>query len=506
MRQIKIFDTTLRDGDQTPGVNISARQKLEIALQLEHAGIDIIEPGFAAASPSDFKAVSLAGAQVRNSVIASLARANENDIDAAREALAGAKRPRLHIFIAASPVHMKYKLNMTEDEVYAAAVEAVRYGRRFFEDVQFSAEDATRSDRNFLCRLFEGVIDAGAATVNIPDTVGYIQPREYAELIGFVRNNVKNIDRAAIAVHCHDDLGLAVANSLAAVGAGASQVDCTVNGIGERAGNAALEEVAMALTVRKDFYDIGLNIATSEISRISKTVSDMSGMHIPPNKAIVGKNIFIHESGIHQHGVLENPETYEIFPPETIGKTRNTMLLGKLSGRHAFAEKARELGFSLDREVLDKAFASFKQIAGTKKVVGDEEIAVIIRDFVDQSILDSGYRIDMFQTQSGSAMKATAMLSLTKDGVSKCDAAIGNGPIDAAFNAINKIVNKDISLFEYRIRAVTDGADALGEVNVKIKYEDNIYGGHGVSVDIIEASIKSYVNAINRALYYSENS
>ncbi|MEA4832599.1 MAG: 2-isopropylmalate synthase [Oscillospiraceae bacterium] len=505
MKTIKLLDTTLRDGDQTPGVNLSFTQKREIAAQLCDLGVDIIEAGFAAASQSDFNAICAAAEVVGNTKLCALARCTEQDIEAAARSLDKAKNPRIHIFIATSPIHMQYKLNMSEQEVLERAVKSAELAKRLCGDVQFSAEDATRSDVGFVCRVFSAVIASGVSTVNFPDTVGYCIPSEYAEMIKRVFTDTAGIKNVVLAAHCHNDLGLAVANSLAAAGAGVTQLEGTINGLGERAGNASLEEIIMAIRVRNNFFGFDTNVNIKEIAKTCRLVSSISGVPIPVGQPIIGKNAFRHESGIHQHGVLSNENTYQIMSPTDIGRTGNRIILGKLSGRHAFESRASQLGFSLDQETLESSFEAFKLVAEKKNTVADDEISEIIREKIDEKLITNGYKLIDFQIQSSGSMKSSAMLTLNKNDASITEAAVGNGPIDAAFNAVNRIVGEAVSLDAYSISAATEGADALGVVSVKILYSGNIFHGRGVSTDIIEASIKSYINAINRALYYTEN-
>lgn len=496
--KIKIFDTTLRDGEQTPGVNLNIQEKLEIARQLQRLGVDVIEAGFAIASPGDFEAIKAISQNIKGVTIASLCRAVEKDIDRAWEAVKFAEMPRIHTFIATSDIHMKYKLKMTEDEVYERAIAMVKYAKNYCENIEFSAEDATRSNPEFLYKIVEGAIAAGATVVNIPDTVGYTTPAEFGKLIYNIRNNVKNIDKAEISVHCHNDLGLAVSNSLAAILNGAIQVECTINGLGERAGNAALEEIIMGLETRQDFYNIGHNIDTKQIYRTSKLITNYTGVVVQPNKAIVGSNAFAHESGIHQHGVLSEKSTYEIMTPESIGLTQNRMILGKLSGKHAFEERLKELGYSLSQDEITKAFEKFKQLADKKKEVTDRDIEAL----AGENILEVAeiYNLDSFQINSGNKTIATAMVSLIRNGDVITEAATGDGPVDAAFNAIERASGVSLELEDYGLRAVTEGKDALGEVTVKVLRNDNRFVGRGISTDIMEASVKAYLNAINRAI------
>ena len=497
-RKIKFFDTTLRDGEQTPGAFINRMNKVEIAKQLERLGADIIEAGFPASNKTDFLAVKEIAETIRTPVTAALARAVKDDISLAWDALKGAAKPRVHVFIAASDLHIKYKYNSTRDEVLKKAAESVRYARSLCADVQFSPEDATRADACYLFELIAAVIKEGASTVNIPDTVGYSVPSEYGALIKSIISDIPEIRKYGVTVsaHCHDDLGNASANSLAAVLHGADQVECTINGIGERAGNAALEEIAMALYTRRELYGCGYDLDTTELLRTSRMVSSLSGIPVPPNKAVVGANAFSHESGIHQHGVLCNRETYEIMTPQSIGLTANHLPLGKLSGRRAFGEKLKELGYSLKTEAEDICFARFKEYAG-KKNVTDEDLRAIVNDYTDA--LESIYELTSFQIQSGNNMKAMAMVSLTRGDTALSEAALGDGPIDAAFNAINVLSRADdIKLEEFSIKAVTEGADALGEAKVKININGTDCTGRSVSTDIIEASIRAYINALNK--------
>lgn len=497
--RIKIFDTTLRDGEQTPGVNLNIHEKLEIARQLERLGVDVIEAGFAIASPGDFEAVKAVADNVKNVTIASLCRAVEKDIDRAWEAVKGAQSPRIHTFIATSDIHMKFKLKMTEEEVLERAVAMVKYAKNYCSDVEFSAEDASRTRPEFLFRVVEAVINAGATVVNIPDTVGYTTPSEFGSLIKSIKENVSNINKADISVHCHNDLGLAVANSLAAILNGATQVESTINGLGERAGNAAVEELIMGIDTRKDFYNISHKIDTTQIYRTSKLVSSLTGITVQPNKAIVGANAFAHESGIHQHGVLSEKSTYEIMKPESIGLAQNRMVLGKLSGRHAFEDRLKELGYtSLTSEEIQKAFEKFKSLADKKKVVLDRDIEALVEEKVSE--VPEIFELDTFQITSGNKSVATSTISLKRNEKVITEAATGDGPVDAAFNAMERAVGITFTLEDYSLRAVTEGKDALGEVTVRVSKGGKIFVGRGVSTDIIEASVKAYLNAINRTI------
>jgi 2-isopropylmalate synthase len=497
--QIRIFDTTLRDGEQTPGVSLNIQEKLEIARQLVRMGVDVIEAGFAISSPGDFLAVKTVAENVKGATIASLSRAVEKDIDRAWEAVCNAESPRIHTFIATSDIHMKYKLKMTEEEVLARAIAMVKHAKKYCSDVEFSAEDASRTRTAFLYKVVEEVIKAGATVVNIPDTVGYASPEEFGLLIRGIKENVPNIDKADISVHCHNDLGLAVANSLAALRNGATQLECTINGLGERAGNASVEEIIMGINTRKDYYgDIIHNIDTRQIYRTSKLISSLTGVNVQPNKAIVGANAFAHESGIHQHGVLAEKSTYEIMTPESIGLSQNRMVLGKLSGRHAFEERLKEMGYSLAPEEIAKAFEKFKDLADKKKTVADRDIEALVEEKVSE--VAEVFKLDSFQINSGNKVIATATVSLIKNGQPIMEAATGDGPINAAFKAIERTVGFELELQDYSLKGVTEGADALGEATVRVAKDDRIYVGRGVSTDIIEASVKAYVNAINRVV------
>jgi 2-isopropylmalate synthase len=497
-RKIKIFDTTLRDGEQTPGVNLNIQEKLEIARQLARLGIDVIEAGFAIASPGDFEAVRAIAQNVKSTVVASLCRTVEKDIDRAWEAVQHAENPRIHTFIATSAIHMKYKLRMSEDEVLERAMASVRHAKKYCSDVEFSAEDASRSRPEFLYRIIEQVINAGATVVNIPDTVGYATPVEFGRLIKGIMDNVGNINKAEVSVHCHNDLGLAVANTLAAMENGAVQLECTINGLGERAGNAALEELVMGINTRKDYYDIIHNVDTTQIYRASKLVSSLTGVNVQSNKAIVGSNAFAHESGIHQHGVLAERSTYEIMAPESIGLKQNIMILGKLSGRHAFEERLKELGYNLSPEEIQKAFEKFKSLADRKKVVLDRDIEALVHEKVSE--VPEIFVLDSFQINSGNKVIANSVISLRRNSRMITEAATGDGPVDAAFNAMERAVGLSLVLEDYKLNAVTEGTDALGEVIVRASKDENVFVGRGVSTDIIEASVKAYLNAINRAI------
>ncbi len=503
-KKVYIFDTTLRDGEQSPGVSLNVHEKLEIARQLERLGVDAIEAGFPVASKGDFEAVKAIAQNVRRPVIVALARAVKQDIDRAWEAIKYAARPRIHTFIATSDIHMKYKLKMEPEDVLKRAVEMVSYAKSLCQDVEFSPEDGTRTRPEFLFRVLEAVIDAGATVINIPDTVGYAMPEEFGALIRSIRENVPNIDKAMLSVHCHNDLGLAVANSLAAIRNGVQQVECTINGLGERAGNAALEEIVMAIKTRSDYFDYYTDIVTEQIYRTSTMVSHLTGMYVQPNKAIVGANAFAHESGIHQHGVLSNRQTYEIMTPESIGLKQSQMVLGKHSGRHAFEERLKELGFTnLTSEEINAAFEKFKDLADKKKYVMDKDIEALVNEKVLK--VPDTYELEYFHISSGNTSIATSTVKIRQDKEIFEEAACGDGPVDATFKAIDRAIGIEITLMDYYLRAVTSGKDALGEVTVKIGKNGNVYIGRGLSTDVIEASAKAYINAINRMVMDQNN-
>jgi 2-isopropylmalate synthase len=497
--QVVIFDTTLRDGEQAPGYSMNLDEKVRLAKQLESLRVDTIEAGFAIASPGDFEAVSAVSQAVSECTVASLSRALKKDIDAAWEAVKKARRPMIHTFIATSPIHMQYKLKMDSDQVLEQTRKMVAYARNLCDQVEFSAEDASRSEWEFLYRVFEAAIDAGAQVINVPDTVGYTTPDEFAALITAIRNNVPNIDKAIISVHCHNDLGLAVANTLAAAKAGAKQLECTINGIGERAGNAAMEELAMILATRKDHYGLETHLKTTELYRTSRLLSTITGVSVQPNKAIVGSNAFAHEAGIHQHGMLANSQTYEIMTPESIGLHENKMVLGKHSGRHAFEDRVSTLGFHPEKAVLDEVFSQFKDLADRKKVVSDRDIEALMENRV--SAVEQTFTLENFVINSGNMMTATASIALkSRDGELFEDVSTGDGPVDAAFKAIERIAGVEYTLEDYTIHAVTGGKDAQGEVSVRIRSKDHLYKGRGLSTDVIEASIKACLHAVNRLL------
>jgi len=497
-RIIKIFDTTLRDGEQCPGASLNQEEKLNIAVQLAKLNVDTIEAGFAIASPGDFESIKTIAQQVKGPIICSLARAKKEDIQSAYDAVKYSDRPRIHTFLGTSPIHMEKKLRMTPDHVVETAVAMVKFAKTLCSDIEFSPEDAGRSDHDFLYRVIAAVIEAGATTINIPDTVGYTTPWEFGSLIEKIIANVPQIkDRGVdISVHCHNDLGLATANSLAAVRAGATQVECTINGIGERAGNASLEEVVMGLKTRKDFYNATTNINTKEIYKASRLVSTLTGLMVQPNKAIVGGNAFAHEAGIHQAGVLRARETYEIMLPEDIGLTENKLVLGKHSGRNAFVNKLKDMGYTLTEENIEKGFKKFKELADKKKDISERDIETIIAEEV--YIVPEVFKIAQIQTCSGTDQKPTATVILEYKGDKIKTEESGTGQVDAVYKAIDKLTKIETSLVDYTIQAITGGTDAQGEVTVRIKEGEDIFAGHGADTDIIIASAKAYLSAINR--------
>lgn len=498
MRKIKIFDTTLRDGEQAPGCSMNINEKIEIAKQLELLGVDIIEAGFAVVSPDDFRSVKEIAATIKNASVASLARATHGDIDEAYNAVKCAVSPRIHVFLATSPIHMERKLKLTPDEVLEGICDSVSYASKLCSDVEFSAEDATRSDLGFLSRAVQCAVNAGAKTINLPDTVGYAAPSDIAAMINHVKSTVDMKD-AVISVHCHNDLGLAVANSLAAVSAGAVQIEGTVNGIGERAGNAALEEIIMAIKTRSKLFGVETRVDTRQIHRTSKLVYHVIGSVPPANKAVVGANAFAHEAGIHQHGVMEDKNTYEIMNPEDIGLRTNKMVLGKHSGKHAFSERLKEFGYSFDDAELEAAFAEFKKLCDRKKHISDADIEAIMHKRVKINVT---YMLDGFDVHTGSTGSTACVVRLKKGEKLIEDVSLGNGPVEAAINVINKIAGlKGYMLDDYNIHSISEGRDALGEVIVKIKKPDGKrITGRGLSTNIIESSILAYVDGVNKIL------
>jgi len=502
MRKINIFDTTLRDGEQTPNVSLNIKDKLTIAKQLQKLSVDVIEAGFPIASKGDFEAVKAIAQNIQGPVIVGLARSVKGDISKAWEALKYSKKPRIHVFIATSDLHMKYKLKMEPDEVLKEAVEMVTYAKSLCPSVEFSPEDATRTRPEFLYKVVEAVIDAGADVVNIPDTVGYTTPSEYGAFIKGIKDNVPNIDKAIISVHCHDDLGLAVANSLAAIESGAQQIECAVNGLGERAGNAALEEIVMAIKTRSDCFNCETGIITEEITRTSSLVSHITGVQVQNNKAVVGANAFAHESGIHQHGVLNCRETYEIMTPESVGLKKSLIVLGKHSGRHAFVERLEELGYkNLSKEKIDQIFKAFKDLADKKKHVSDEDIESLVKNEIFQ--VPEVFNLKNYQVSTGNTVMSTSTVEIEYNGKNIKEASCGDGPVDATFKAIEKAIGIDVTLNDYFIKSVGYGKDALGEATVKIEKEGKVFSAKGVSTDIVEASGKAFINAMNKIHYES---
>ncbi|WP_426451203.1 2-isopropylmalate synthase [Paenibacillus sp. S-38] len=499
MRKIYIFDTTLRDGEQSPGVNLNMQEKVEIALQLEKLGVDRIEAGFPAASPGDLAGVNAVARAVKNATIVGLSRSRTQDIDAVREALKDAQDPCIHLFLASSPIHRKHKLRMEKHQVLEAAEAAIRYAKQYFSKVEFSPEDAGRTELDFLCEVTEMAIRAGATVVNIPDTVGYLTPYEYGNIFKTLKENVNGIEKIQLSAHCHDDLGMATANALAAILNGADQIEGTINGIGERAGNTAIEEVALALETRQDFFQAKTGLTLSEIARTSRLVSKLTGMPVPGNKAIVGANAFAHESGIHQDGMLKEKTTYEIMSPETIGLKESKLTLGKLSGRHAFREKLVDLGYDLGDEQLNTAFGKFKALADKKKNVTDEDILALIEEKLIET--PEVYVLETIQVSYGNQSTPTATVRLKlQDGSYLDEAAVGNGSVDAIYKAIDKATGEEVELGDYSIQSVTQGKDALGEVHVVLSQGDYSVQGRGVSTDILEASARAYVDALNRLI------
>lgn len=499
MRKVKIFDTTLRDGEQTPGVNLNSQEKLEIALQLERLHVDVIESGFPASSPGDFQSVQTIANTIKDSSITGLARAKESDIETAWQALKQSAEPRLHVFIATSPIHMKYKLKLTPDQVIEQAVQSVKLAAQKFPHVQFSAEDASRSDWPFLVKVIDAVIDAGATIINLPDTVGYTMPNEISKLFDYISRHVRQIDKAILSTHNHDDLGMGVANSLAAIQAGASQVECTVNGIGERAGNASLEEIAVALHIRSDYYEANTGIQLNELKRTSSLVSRLSSMNVPGNKAVVGANAFAHESGIHQDGMLKHKETYEIITPELVGATSSAPL-GKHSGRHAFKQKLSELGFNGSEETMQHVFKAFKDLADKKKEVTEDDLYALMIDATEDRTKVT-YEVEALQVSYGTNHMPTATIKLRlQDGETITEAGTGSGSVEAIYNTLAKMTGKRYELTDYKIQSINGGEDALAEVHVKVLYEGIEQLGRGVAHDVLEASAKAYIHAVNRMI------
>lgn len=497
--RILLFDTTLRDGEQSPGNTMNTPEKLRVARQLEALGVDIIEAGFPIASEGDFDAVRQIAETIKDSEVAGLARANNEDIDRAWEAIKVAKMPRIHTFISTSDIHLKHQFRKNKDEILDLAVNAVKRAKKYTDNVEFSAMDATRSDWDYLCKVFTAVIDAGAITLNVPDTVGYAVPDEFGKLIRYIKKNVPNISKAIISVHCHNDLGLAVANSIAAIQNGARQVECTINGIGERAGNASLEEIAMILRTRKDLFNADTRIKTEKIYPTSRLITSITGVPVQPNKAIVGANAFAHESGIHQDGLLKSKITYEIMTPESVGILKSSLILGKHSGRHAFRERINEMGYSLEDKELNLAFKRFKALSDMKKDIYNEDIEMIIMDEIYK--IPEKYKLVYLNVTCGKSTIPTATVKIDIDGTIYQDVDIGDGPVDATYKIIKRLVKTSSKLLKFSINSITKGMDAQGEVFVKLEENGYTVIGKGADTDIIVASAKAYVNALNKLDY-----
>ena len=499
MDRVIIFDTTLRDGEQAAGGMLNIQEKLEIARQLERLGVDVIEAGFPISSEGDFEAVKHIAREIEGATVCALARAHADDIDRAWQAVKEAKHPRIHVFLSASDIHLVHQLKKSRQQVLEMSHNMVARAKQYTDDIEFSPMDASRADPEFIYQVLEVAISAGATTVNIPDTVGYAIPSEFGRLIAGIFQNVANIKRAVVSVHCHDDLGLSVANSLEAVKQGARQVECTVNGIGERAGNASLEEIAMAIKTRGDLFQLTTNVNTRQIYRTSRLVSELTGFPVQPNKAIVGANAFRHMSGIHQDGVLKMPITYEIMDPRTVGLPASSLVMGKLSGRHAFRERLAELGYSLSDEDFDRAFGAFKELADKKKEVTDRDIESLVAQ--ELRTVSEVYRLDRIQVTCGDRGIPTAAIRLIgPDGQAVADAALGTGPVDAVYRAINRLVGVANTLTEFSVKSITEGIDAIGEVLIRIESDGVTYTGRGADTDIIVASAQAYMNALNRLL------
>lgn len=496
---VKIFDTTLRDGEQAPGCSMTLNEKLRIARALDHLNVDVIEAGFAAASPGDFESVSAVAAQAENATVASLARCSPGDIEKAWGALENARNPRIHVFVATSEIHLKYKLNMARDEILKTAVGAIQMAKQVCADIEFSPEDASRTEPEFLTEIVTAAIEAGATTINIPDTVGYTVPAEFEALFRHLKATVPGVDDVTLSVHCHDDLGMAVANSLAAVAGGARQVECTINGIGERAGNCSLEEIVMALDTRSAYFGLKTGIETKRLYPTARLVSSITGMHIPRNKAIVGDNAFAHEAGIHQHGMLKNASTYEIMKPEDVGISRSNLVLGKHSGRHAFRDRIVALGFDVDDFALNAAFTRFKALADKKKDIYDTDIEALVINETDQS--QGPWHLDSLTVMTSTDTHATATLEMHRDDAPPViEAAVGSGPVEAACTVLERITNIVLELQSYDVRGVSIGEDAQGEVTITARFNEATYRGHGISTDIVEASARAWLDVTNRIL------
>ncbi len=502
--RITIFDTTLRDGEQSPGASMNMEEKLTMARQLQELGVDVIEAGFPISSEEDFEAVKAIAREVRGPVIAGLARAVTQDIGRAWEALCYAVRPRIHVFIATSDIHLQYKLKKTREQVLEEACRAIRLARSLCDNVEFSAEDATRTDMEYLIQVVSAVIQEGATTINIPDTVGYTIPAEFTKIIQTLRARVSNMDRAMLSVHCHNDLGLAVGNSIAAIQAGARQVECTINGIGERAGNASLEEIVMALQVRQDILPYGTGVHTEQIYKTSQLLSNITGILVQPNKAIIGKNAFAHEAGIHQDGVLKHKLTYEIMRPESVGLKQSTLVLGKHSGRHALQKKFQEMGYTLTRPELDKAYKLFIRLADRKKEVFEEDLLAIVQDGLRE--IPETYLLRLVESLAGNPKAAAATVILQRGQEVMVQSATGDGPVAAAYLAIDRITGLQGSLADYTIHSITQGADAVGEVFVHVDFDGRKFTGRAASTDVVDASARAYLHAVNKALHARDRS
>ena len=501
--QVIIFDTTLRDGEQSPGASMNTAEKVRLARQLEKLGVDVMEAGFPAASPGDFEAVKLISETIKDVQVAALARTSREDIDRAWGAIKDAAHPRIHTFIATSDIHLKHKLRMTREQVVETAIDAVKYAKAFTENVEFSAEDGSRSDLDFLCRVYGAAIKAGATTVNLPDTVGYAFPDEFAQLVAYLLNNTSGIENVIISTHCHNDLGLATANTLAGIKSGARQAEVTINGIGERAGNTSLEEIVMSLYTRKDLLGLTTRLKTEEIYPTSRLVSMITGIVVQPNKAIVGANAFAHEAGIHQDGVLKNRMTYEIMEPRTVGLDTNRLVLGKHSGRHAFKDRLSEMGYDMSKEELNCLFVKFKELADKRKELVDEDIEALVAETILR--VPDVYELDYLNVVSGTVVVPTATVKLKVKGEEMQSAGFGSGPVDATFNTILKMVGSQSKLLRFTVSAITGGTDAQGEVTVRLMEGSLVALGKGTDPDVITASAKAFINGLNRLEYLKKN-
>jgi len=501
--KVIIFDTTLRDGEQSPGFTMGISEKLLIAQQLERLGVDVIEAGFPISSDGDFEAVRKIATEIRGCEIAALARTKKDDIERAYEAIKNAARPRIHTFVSTSDIHLVHQLNKTKEEVLQMAIDAVKLAKSFIENVEFSPMDATRSDKNYLCKVVESVIKAGATTVNITDTVGYSMPWEFGSLIKYLQDNIQGIENVVISVHCHNDLGLATANSMAAVLNGARQIECTINGIGERAGNASLEEVAMGIKARQDLLQLETSIHSEQIYPTSRLLTKITGINVQPNKAIVGRNAFSHESGIHQDGVLKHRMTYEILTPESVGITKSTLVLGKHSGRHAFRQRLKDLGYTLTDEDGEKAFERFKTLSDKKSEIFDEDIEAIVTETIIRAA--DKYKLTGLTVVSGTVAIPTATMSLEINGASAKGSEFGDGPVDAIFKTVKNLTGTKSKFLSYSVNSITGGTDAQGEVTVQLQENGSIVVGQGAHEDILMASAVAYLNALNKLAYLEQN-